>query len=253
MEFRRIFDTIPDQFDRYRTRYSKELFAYLIEHSKIDFRKNVLELGPGTGQATDPVLETGCAYYGIELGDNFARMLNVKYGDRRNFHLIHDDFITHDFRGREFDLIYSAATIQWIPEEIAFVKTFDLLNPGGMLAMFQTRGDYETPNPALFRRIQQVYAEYFKPVTCYTHGSFKYENAMNYGYVDFQRHEFLGARIYDADTYVAYCGTHCDHIVIPEPDRSRFFSELRKAVMDFGNRVEFRDTHILMTVKKPGY
>ena len=27
MEFRKVFDTIPEQFDKYRPRYSAELFA----------------------------------------------------------------------------------------------------------------------------------------------------------------------------------------------------------------------------------
>ncbi len=31
MEFRRGFDTIPEQFDRYRPRYATELFADLID------------------------------------------------------------------------------------------------------------------------------------------------------------------------------------------------------------------------------
>ena len=30
MEFRKIFDTIPEQFDRFRPRYSPELFEFLI-------------------------------------------------------------------------------------------------------------------------------------------------------------------------------------------------------------------------------
>lgn len=43
----------------------------------------------------------------------------------------------HDFGNQKFDMIYSAATIQWIPEEIAFSKAFDLLKPGGTLAMMR--------------------------------------------------------------------------------------------------------------------
>lgn len=50
---------------------------------------------------------------------------------------------------------------------------------------------------------------------------------------------------------VAYCGTHCDHIVIPEPDKTRFFEGLRRAVLDAGDRIEFRDTFVLYLAKKP--
>ena len=60
MEFRKVFDTIPDKFDKYRVRYSQELFDSLIEYAGIGPGKTVLELGPGTGQATDPILNTGC-------------------------------------------------------------------------------------------------------------------------------------------------------------------------------------------------
>ena len=251
MEFRKVFDTIPEQFDKYRPRYSAELFSDLIGYAKIGPGKTVLELGPGTGQATDPILSTGCDYHAIELGENLAEMMKRKYGDYPNFHIVNDDFITHDFGSQRFDMIYSAATIQWIPEEIAFPKTYELLNPGGTLAMMLTRGDYKTPNEELYNKIQQVYAEYFKPETEYKHGAFKYTNAANYGYVDFERREYYGRREFTADEYVAFCGTHCDHIVIPEPHRSKFFDGLREVVLEYGNKIVFHDTFVLYLAKKP--
>lgn len=51
MEFRKVFDTISEKFDKYRPRYSAELFADLISCANIESGKIVLELGPGTGQA----------------------------------------------------------------------------------------------------------------------------------------------------------------------------------------------------------
>ncbi|MBQ6990108.1 MAG: methyltransferase domain-containing protein [Clostridia bacterium] len=251
MEFRRIFDTIPEQFDRYRPRYSRELFDDLIAYAGVGPGKAVLELGPGTGQATDPILETGCDYHAIELGEHLAAKLREKYGNRNNFTLIQDDFITHDFGEKRFDLIYSAATIQWIPEEIAFSKTFSLLKPGGVLAMMLTRGDYKSPNETLYEKIQQVYTAHFKPETSYTHGAFGYANATDYGYVDFERREFYGKREMNADEYVAFCGTHCDHLVIPEPDKTLFFDGLRKVVQENGDRVVFWDTYVLYLTRKP--
>jgi len=251
MEFRKVFDTIPEQFDRYRPRYSAELFAALIEYADIGPGKSVLELGPGTGQATDPILNTGCDYNAIELGGNLYEMMKRKYGHYPNFRIVNDDFITHDFGSRTFDLIYSAATIQWIPEDIAFSKTFRLLKPGGTLAMMLTRGDYRTPDEELYQKIQQVYSAYFKPETEYKHGSFRYTNAPEYGYIDLEKREFYGKREFTADEYVSFCGTHCDHIVIPEPYKSKLFRGLREAVRAAGNRIVFNDTFVLYLAKKP--
>ena len=251
MELRRIFDTIPEQFDQYRPRYSPALFADLIAHAGIGPGKSVLELGPGTGQATDPILDTGCDYHAIELGGHLYEMMKRKYGDRPNFSIVNDDFITHDFGAQRFDVIYSAATIQWIPEDVAFSKTFALLKPGGTLAMLLTRSEYRTTNEALYEAIQKVYDADFKPDTPYPHGGFKYSNAVNYGYVDFERREYPGRREFTAEEYVAFCGTHCDHLVLPEPHRTRFFQGLRDAVLAAGDRIVFNDTYVLYLARRP--
>ncbi len=251
MEFRKIFDTIPEQFDRFRPRYSQELFDYLIEYAEIGREKRVLEIGPGTGQATEPILRTGCDYHAIELGEHLFGKMKDKYGMFPNFHIVNDDYITHDFEQKRFDLVYSAATIQWIPEDVAFSKTFALLKSGGVLAMILTRSDYKTPNEDLYAKIQKQYDLYFKPEIPYSHGGFRYDHAQDYGYVDFETHEFRGKREMDPDTYVSYCGTHCDHIVIPEPYKTPFFEGLRNVVAENGGKVVFEDTYVLYLAKKP--
>ncbi len=251
MEFRKVFDTIPELFDKYRVRYSPALFADFTKSAGIGPGKSVLELGPGTGQATYPILDTGCDYHAIELGEHLYEMMLKKYGSRENFHIVNDDFITHDFGDKQFDVIYSAATIQWIPEECAFSKTFSLLKPGGFLAMMYMIEEYKSTNEALYEKIQQVYSEYFKPEQQYVHGKLKYDNAANYGYVDLERREYSGKREYTADEYAEYCGTHCDHIVIPEPYKTKFFDELRKTVRENGNKVVFNDRYVLYLARKP--
>ena len=78
-----------------------------------------------------------------------------------------------------------------------------------------------------------------------------YTNASNYGYVDFEQRDYFGKREFTADEYVAFCGTHCDHIVIPEAYKSKFFDGLREAVLEAGNKIVFHDTFVLFLAKKP--
>ena len=253
MEYRKVFDTIPEQFDKFRPRYSAELFEYFIREAGIGTETKVLEIGPGTGQATDPILNTGCDYNAIELGEHLYAKMKEKYGDRPNFHIVNDDFITHDFGGQKFDVIYSAATIQWIPERVAFPKTLELLKPGGTLAMMFLIGDYKTPNEELYSKIQKVYDQYYKPVTEYKNMKepFDYRHATDYGYENLTRNDFHGVRTFTADEYVQYCGTHSDHILVPEPYKTPFFEGLRNTVLAAGNKVEFWDTYVLYLAKKP--
>ena len=79
---------------------------------------------------------------------------------------------------------------------------------------------------------------------------FDYLHATDYGYVDMTRKDFYGKRVFTADEYVQYCGTHSDHILIPEPYKTCFFEGLRNAVLDAGNKVEFIDTYVLYLAKK---
>ena len=53
--------------------------------------------------------------------------MNSKFNSYDNFQIVNADFETYDFGHRNFDLVYSAATIQWIPEEIGFPKVYNLL------------------------------------------------------------------------------------------------------------------------------
>ena len=140
---------------------------------------------------------------------------------------------------------------QWIPEEVAFAKTFELLKPGGTLAMMLTNAEYRSDNEALYEKIQALYDRYYKPDIPYMHGRFRYTAAAEYGYTEVERHEFKGQRVFTADEYAAFCGTHSDHIVIPEPLRTEFFEDLRKAVLKAGDRIVFNDTYVLYLAKKP--
>ena len=67
-----------------------------------------------------------------------------------------------------------------------------------------------------------------------------------------ERPEDYMQMMFTADEYVSYCGTHSDHIVIPEPYRTEFFEGLRKAALEAGDKVVFRDTYRLYLARKTG-
>ena len=251
MDFRKIFDSnvSPDEFDKLRTRYCDKCFADMTEYAQIDSDKSVLEIGPGTGQATEPILKTGCSYLAIELGENFTTYMKKRYGLYSNFQIVNADFETFDFMEKQFDLIYSAATIQWIPEEIAFSKTFNLLKNNGTLAMMTTYTDYRIHNENLYQEIQKVYDEYFRPETPYTQ-HLEYQNAVNYGFVGFERREYHNVREYNADEFIAWKSIMAPHLTLPEPFKSKFFEGIRNAVLKHGNNIILRDTIILYLTRK---
>lgn len=50
MEFRKIFDTIPDKFDKYRPRYSAALFDDLIAYADIGAARRCWSWDPERGR-----------------------------------------------------------------------------------------------------------------------------------------------------------------------------------------------------------
>jgi trans-aconitate methyltransferase len=251
MDYRKIFDSNvpPKDFDKWRFQYCDELFADIIAFSKLDDKKSVLEIGPGTGQATEPILKTGCSYLAIELGENFTEDMKTKFGLHNNFQIVNADFEVYNFGKNRFDLVYSAATIQWIPEKIAFTKTYDILKNGGTLAMFMTHTDYKSPNEALYQKIQEVYDAYFKPETPYDR-HLEYKNVTNYGFVDFERREYYETIEYSADDYISHISIMAPHLTLPEPYKSKFFTGVRDAILSFDNKITLNNTIILYLVRK---
>ncbi|MDD3242247.1 MAG: class I SAM-dependent methyltransferase [Eubacteriales bacterium] len=251
MDFRKTYDRIPEEFDRWRPRYCPELFAEVIGYAGLGTHSAALEIGPGTGQATEPFLRCGCNYLAVELGERFVDFMKRRFGGYDNFHIVHGDFETCELGQERFDLVFSAATIQWIPEAVAFSKSFRLLKSGGALAMFMTRTDDRSANPELYEAIERVYEAHFHVETKYT-CKLDYTNAVNYGFTDFHYQDWKNVRIYTAEEYVQYlAATQVEHITLQEPYRSRFFDGVRQAVLAAGDRIELRNTIALYLAKKP--
>lgn len=250
MDFRKVFDSIPEEFDKWRTRYCDELFSDVIEYSKLESGKTALEIGPGTGQATEPILKTGCSYLAIELGENLAEYTKKKFSSYDNFQIVNADFETYDFGQNQFDLVYSAATIQWIPEEIGFPKVFDILKSSGTFAMMLTRTEYKSSNEVLHAKIQEVYDKYFIPENKYT-CNLMYSNVENHGFIDIECHQYHKTREYNADDYVSLISTHADHITLQEPHKSRFYTGIRDVILSFGDKITLNDTILLYLARKP--
>ncbi|SHL44712.1 hypothetical protein SAMN02745136_04922 [Anaerocolumna jejuensis DSM 15929] len=158
---------------------------------------------------------------------------------------------THDFGIQKYDLVFSAATIQWIPEKICFPKVNELLKSGGTLAMFMTRTDEKTPNGALYDAIQKVYDEHFQVETKYT-CRLDYDNVVNYGFVDYNYSDWKRTRVYTAEEYIEYlASTQVEHITLQEPYKSSFYNGIRETIINMGNKITLNDTIALYLAKKP--
>jgi SAM-dependent methyltransferase len=137
--FRLSFDEDAAAYDASRPVSPAAVFDDLVELTGLRPGDRVLEIGPGTGQATRPLLERGLQVTSIEIGANLAALARqrlAQFGDR--VEIVHADFELWDPAGRRFDAVFSCNAFHWIDPDLRFVKAAFLLKPGGHLAVIST-------------------------------------------------------------------------------------------------------------------
>lgn len=165
------FDTQAELYSKMRPGYVDELYKDIFSYIDISNSSNVLEIGIGSGQATLPILQTGCNLTAVERGTNFAQMCTEEFKEYPNFLIENTYFENFKYKSGSYDLIYSASAFHWVPEEIGYSKVFDMLRTSGAFARFANHPYVENGTGRLYDEIQKLYDKYMpgnvKPVALY--------------------------------------------------------------------------------------
>jgi SAM-dependent methyltransferase len=131
----RVFDEVPELYDRVRPTYPDELWADLVAITGLDDRSSVLEVGCGTGQATRSLAAFGCSVTAVELGPAMAALARQRLATAPNVEIETSSFEEWDDRGRRFDVLVAAAAWHWVDPAIGWPRAHDVLRPGGWMAL----------------------------------------------------------------------------------------------------------------------
>lgn len=130
-----MFDEVPELYDRVRPGYPDQLFADLAARTGVRERSPVLEVGCGTGQATRSLAALGCAVTAVEPGAALAALARQRLAAFGDVDVETSTFEEWDDRGRRFDLLVAASSWHWVDPSIGWPRAYDLLRPGGWLAL----------------------------------------------------------------------------------------------------------------------
>jgi SAM-dependent methyltransferase len=131
----RVFNEIPELYDRVRPGYPEELFADLVAISGIDQRSTVLEVGCGTGQATRSLATLGCSVTAVEPGAGMVSLARQRLATFSNVEIERSTFEEWDDRGRRFDILVAASAWHWVDPSIGWPRAHDVLTPRGWMAL----------------------------------------------------------------------------------------------------------------------
>jgi SAM-dependent methyltransferase len=135
---RSTFDQAAELYDRVRPRYPPALFDDLAELTGIGPGSRVLEIGPGTGQATIPLAERGCQVVAVELGAHLAAVARRNLARFPAVEVVTAAFEDWPLPSEPFDLVLAATAFHWIDPAVRVDKAADALRPGGWLATIAT-------------------------------------------------------------------------------------------------------------------
>ena len=156
---RATFDEGAELYDRARPRYPPALFDDLADLTGIGPGSRVLEVGPGTGQATVPLAERGCRVVAVELGPDLAAVARRNLARFPTVEVATAAFEDWPLPKVPFDLVLAATVFHWIDPAVRVAKAADALRPGGALATVATH-HVAGGDESFFAEVQDCYVRW---------------------------------------------------------------------------------------------
>ncbi|MGY6499804.1 MAG: class I SAM-dependent methyltransferase [Acidimicrobiales bacterium] len=129
---RLTFNEVPDVYDEIRPSYPVGLFDVLF--GMLPSEPVIVEVGPGTGQATKDLLARGASVHAVEIGPATADKLRENLPTSR-LRVSVGDFETIDLPGASADTVFSATAYHWISPAGQVDRPAHLLRSGGLVAI----------------------------------------------------------------------------------------------------------------------
>ncbi len=131
----RMFNEVPELYDRVRPAYPDELFADLAAITGMGEWSSVLEVGCGTGQATRSLAALGCSVTAVEPGAGMAALARRRLATFGDVEVETSAFEEWNDRGRRFDVLVAASAWHWVDPSIGWHRAHEVLHRGGWMAL----------------------------------------------------------------------------------------------------------------------
>src|SRR5260221_7194441 len=157
---RQTFDEVALLYNEARPCYPDELFSALIDATDLHKGAKLLEIGPGTGQATKSLAKKGFDITAIELGVALAEVAKYELRDHKKVKIITGAFEEITLPATSFDLVFAATSFHWIEPSLKYFKTHEVLKSNGHLAIIHTNHISDERGDTFFKVSQPIYDNY---------------------------------------------------------------------------------------------
>lgn len=155
---RSSFDEVADIYEAVRPGYPGELFDRLFAVLPTD--PAIVEVGPGTGQATVDLLRRGARVTAVEAGPHLAAAVASRFGDHPALRVVNATFEDADLPRGGFDAVFAATAHHWVEESQRIRRPPELLDANGVLAIIDLIQVEATSDGGYFERVQPIYESF---------------------------------------------------------------------------------------------
>lgn len=248
---RRTFDQEAQLYNEIRPHYPEALFETLIDVTALSPQAKLVEIGPGTGQATKPLAKRGYQITAIELGAALGDVARYELRPYPHVRVITGSFEDIDLPADTFDLVFAATAFHWIKPELRYVKPHHILKADGYLAIIHTHHVSDEQGDLFFKAAQPIYDRYYtndtgKPPALPGPDTVKPTELDEklFKFIHFQRFPMVVA--YSAQGYAKLLNTYSPTLVLPEQKRTAFLNDIEALINgQFNGRV---DKHFVMSL-----
>lgn len=235
-ELRATFDSAAGIYQRARPEYPAEVYAELIRLTALPPRARLLEIGCATGKATLPLARRGHPITCLEIGAGLAAQARRNLAAFAGVEVIEAAFETwQPAAGTGFDLVFAATAWHWIDPAVRCRRAWELLRPGGHLALWNALHVVPAGGDPFFAEIQEVYDEigeglppgqaWIRPGELPGDRAEIEASGLFTGVVTRQ---FDWEVRYTAEEYIGLLGTFSGHIAMSQWQRDRLYGEIRR-------------------------
>jgi len=218
----------------------------LVELGRLRPGDRVLEIGPGTGQATVPIAERGFNVTAIELGPNLAAVARRKLAHFPLAAVVEGAFEDWPLPAEPFDAVVSATAFHWLDQSVRVTKAADALRAGGVLATIATHhvaggdGQFFLDAQDCYRRWFEANADFRLPTGAdVPRDSNELEESGRFEPATFRRYEWEAT--YSAQEYLDLLSTYSDHRALEATRRRRLFECIARLIDErYGGRIRKR-------------
>ena len=217
-----LFGSAAESYERFRLNYPDEVVDRTLTYADRPVTEAV-EIGAGTGKATRAFASRGIHVTALEPDPEMCAVL-TRETLAMQVSPVHTTF--EDYDGKPVGLVYAAAAMHWTDPATRWRRVHDLLDDGGVTAVFGCA--MELPDPEIADRVREAR----RPELADDGYDHEFDAGMEASglFTDVEHHVVQRETVLPQREYVGYLSTVSAYLMLPLEERQHVLRRIADAM-----------------------